>query len=238
MAIKKLLYKDSLEICSGISLVIPTLGQIIDHEEAYYSLVSLLTATPFDMMVQLDDMGIDFCKMEDYELFLLMFANLKTQDTSLIFKDLDLTGFVPSVNPQNGLMVLFHREKKLIIDKMIHWKIVEGIRQIHRLKRNNKKVGNEDAKKFLLKRARIKQERRKNQVEESQLESLIIAMVNTEQFHYDFEGVRRLTIHQFSESVQQVIKKVDYSNRMFGVYSGTVDAKTLSQDDLNWLTHK
>lgn len=90
----------------------------------------------------------------------------------------------------------------------------------------------------MLQRAREKMRRRSKRVNDSQLEELIVAMVNTEQFHYGFEGTRELSIYQFNESVRQVIKKIDYDNRMHGVYAGTVNAKELSQDDLNWLTHK
>ena len=80
--------------------------------------------------------------------------------------------------------------------------------------------------------------RNRNRKQESQLEPLIIAMVNAEQYKYDFEGTRELSIYQFNESVRQIIKKVDYDNRMYGIYAGTINAKELSQDDLNWLTHK
>ena len=80
--------------------------------------------------------------------------------------------------------------------------------------------------------------RRKNRSTRSQLEDLIVALVNTEQFHYGFEGTRELSIYQFNESVRQVIKKIDYDNKMRGVYAGTVSAKDLSQDDFNWLSHK
>lgn len=50
--------------------------------------------------------------------------------------------------------------------------------------------------------------------------------------------ILELSIYQFNESVRQIIKKIDYDNKMYGVYAGTVSAKDLSQDDLNWLTHK
>ena len=63
-------------------------------------------------------------------------------------------------------------------------------------------------------------------------------MVNAEQFKYDFESVRNITIYQFNECVRQIVNKVNYDNRMHGVYSGTVNAKELSQADLNWLTRK
>ena len=80
--------------------------------------------------------------------------------------------------------------------------------------------------------------RNKNKKGLSQIEQLIIAMVNTEQYKYDFEGTRELSIYQFNESVRQIIKKVEYDNRMVGVYTGNLNVKELSQEDLNWLTHK
>ncbi len=90
----------------------------------------------------------------------------------------------------------------------------------------------------MLKRAKEKQRRNRNRKSTSQLESLIVAMVNAEQYKYDFERTKELSIYQFNESVRQVIKKVDYDNKMYGVYTGRINAKELSQDDLNWLSHK
>ena len=98
--------------------------------------------------------------------------------------------------------------------------------------------GNEEAKKYLLERARVKRNRNKNRKEVSNLESLIIALVNTEQFKYDYDGVQNLTIYQFNESVQQIIWKIDYEHRMHGVYAGTINAKEMNQDEFNWLMHK
>lgn len=238
MSTLNLLYQKRYVINDFISIVIPTVGEIIDNEDAYYNLVSVLTAMPIDLMCQLEDAGIDFTSIDEYELFLLMFAGFKSQDTSLIFGDLDLSKFKIAVNGQNGNIVLFDEEHDIKIDRAIHGQIAGVLRKIHHLEKNRRKPANDEAKQFMLKRARDKMKRRKNRKEDSQLESLIVAMVNTEQYKYDFEGTRELSIYQFNESVRQVIKKVDYDNRMYGVYTGTINAKELSQDDLNWLTHK
>lgn len=233
-----LLYQKRYVINDFISIVIPTVGEVIDNQDAYYNLVSVLTAMPIDLMVQLEDAGIDFTSINEYELFLLMFAGFKSQDTSLIFGDLDLSKFKIAVNEQNGNVVLLDEEHDIKIDRAIHGQIAGVLRKIHHLEKNRRKPANDEAKQFMLKRARDKMKRHKNRKEDSQLESLIVAMVNTEQYKYDFEGTRELSIYQFNESVRQVIKKVDYDNRMYGVYTGTINAKELSQDDLNWLTHK
>lgn len=240
MATRNLLYKRSYAINDSIKISIPLVGDILDNdnEDNYYSLVSVLTAMPIDMMVQLDEAGIDFTSINDYELFLLMFDGIKSQDTSLIFGDLDLTKFNIAINEQNGTVVLLDSENNITIDRAIHSQIAGILRIIHHLEKNRRKPANPEAKEFLLERAKAKIKRRKNRTEDSQLESLIIAMVNAEPYKYDFEGTRELSIYQFNESVRQVIKKVDYNNRMYGVYTGTINVKELSQDDLNWLAHK
>lgn len=234
-----LLYKNSYSINDNIKIMIPTVGEILDFgEDQYYGMVSNLTAMPIDLMVELDDLGIDFTTINDYELFILLFSSLKSRDTSLIFGDLDLGGFSPAINEQNGTLVLLDKENDIMIDRGIQGQIAATLRRIHHLEKDIRKPGNEEAKRFLLERARIKRKRRKNRKTESQLESLIVAMVNTEEFKYNFNEVQDLTIYQFNESVRQVRKKVDFNNLMIGVYSGTVDAKELSQEDLNWLIHK
>ena len=238
MATLNLLYKQEYAINEHIKIQIPTVGEVLDNEDDYYTMVTMLTAMPVDMMVQLDDIGVDFTAVNEYELFLILFNALKDKDTSLIFGELDVKPFRSAVNPQNNTIVLRDKETGVVIDRGIQGQIASVLRKIHNLKRNNRKPANQEAREYMLQRAREKMRRRSKRVNDSQLEELIVAMVNTEQFHYGFEGTRELSIYQFNESVRQVIKKIDYDNRMHGVYAGTVNAKELSQDDLNWLTHK
>ena len=238
MGTLNLLYQRQYAINDAIKIQIPTVGQIVDQEDDYYSVVGALTAMPIDMMVQLDDAGIDFTTINDYDLFLMMFAGLKEQDTKLVFGELDLTRFQMMVNQKNGMVVLRDEEKDITIDRAIHGQIAATLRKIHHIEKNRRKPANKEAKDYMMERARIKMKRNKNRKRDSQLESMIVALVNTEQFKYNFETVRDMTIYQFNESVRQVIKKIDYDNRMRGVYAGTISAKDLSQDDLNWMVHK
>lgn len=235
---KSLLYEDSLRINDYLEVKIPTVREILDNEEQYYGIVSSLVATPFDMMVQLDDAGIDFTQIDDYELFLMMFQTIRTQDTSLIFGDLDLSAFEPAINEETNMIVLIDQNTGAIIDKPIYFKIASALRKIHHLERNRKKAGNGEARRYLLERARAKLKRQRRKQYDSQLDPLIIAMVNTQEFKYNYEETKALSIFQFNESVIQIVKKVDYLNKMHGVYSGTVSVKDLKQEDLNWLTHK
>ena len=238
MATLNLLYRNEVEINEFIKVRIPSVGEILEHEDDYYRLVSLFTAMPIDMMVQLDDIGIDFTSINEYDLFLLLFSSLQQQDTSMILGDLDLKPFHTVINEQNGTIILRDEQSGVNIDRAIHGEIAQILRKIHHLEKNVRKPANEAARKYMLQRMRDKMRRHKKRTYDSQLESLIIALVNTEQFSYGFEGTRELSIYQFNESVRQIIQKIDYDNKMRGVYSGTVSAKDLSQDDLNWFIHK
>lgn len=232
-----LLYQRSYKINDWLSIAIPTVGEILDHEDDYYSMISMLTAMPIDYMLPLDDAGIDFSQINEYELFLLLFPSLQSMDTHLVFGDLDLRRFVMMQSEVNNQIILRDVVSGYVIDRAIHDRIAAALRTIHKIERNNKKPGNDEARKYMLERARIKARRRKRS-EISQIEQMIVAMVNTEQFKYGFEEVRDLTIYQFNESTRQIIKKVEYEHRMTGIYAGTIDAKSMSQDDLNWLIHK
>lgn len=73
MPTQNFLYKNAVDITEHISIVIPDVGYVVDNEDDYFSMVTMLTAMPIDMMVQLDDIGIDFSTINEYELFLLLF---------------------------------------------------------------------------------------------------------------------------------------------------------------------
>ena len=238
MAIFNLLYEDSVRINDNIRIMIPTVGEVLAHEEEYYRLVSVITAMPYDMMVQLDDLGIDFTQIDDYELFLLLFPGLRSENTELLFGDLDLSRFTTEINPKNNTVILRDPETGIVIDRGIFTTIANTLREIHHLEKTIKKPGNEDAKKYLLERTRKKLARRKSRKSNSELQSLIVAMVNSSEFKYDYGSIKDISIYQFNQSVHQIIKKTDWSNRMHGVYAGTVDAKRLTDDEMSWISFK
>lgn len=234
-----MLYRREVEICEGITLCIPTVGEIISHDAGeHYEMVNLIISTPSDMMVQLDDLGIDFTTITEYELFFLFFGALREKDTSLIFKNLDLSKFEVMVKQDDESIVLYDAEDDIMIDEKIYRQIANKLRAIYHIKKNNKKPANAEARAFMIERARKKQKReaRKNKNKEtSALEDLIISLVNTEQFNYRYDEVLDITIYQFNSSVHQIIDKIKFDNMMIGCYAGTVDMQKLNQEELNWM---
>lgn len=97
----------------------PTLGEICDFGEGrYFSIMQTLTAIPSDMKSQLDDIGIDYESISDFELFILLIKTLNNKDTKIIFGDLDLSKFEVYTDSSNGETVL---AQKIIKEKEIDY---------------------------------------------------------------------------------------------------------------------
>lgn len=229
------LYQTNIEVSDAISVMVPTVGQIIDNEDDYYQVACMIVATPYDMMVQLDDAHIDFTKIDDFELFILLFENLRAMNTSLIFGDLDLSGMKVAKFEGTGELVLTDSERDITIDRVVHAKLCDSIRNMLHMEKNNKKPGNEEARKYLIDRERKRQKRAKNKRRDSQLENYIIALVNTEQFPYNYETVRNISIYQFYASLNQIAHKIKYDNTMIGYYAGTIKFEDLAPADRTWI---
>lgn len=232
----KLLYADRYQINDKIYVRIPTVGEVLENEDAYFEIVYSIVATPYDMMVQLDESGIDFTKITSFDLFCLLFGHLREMDTSLVFGDLDLTKFRTAVNNQNGNVVLRDEENDIVIDRAIHGQICACLRKLLNIPKTEKTPGNEEARVYMLEKARKKMKRKKRRKQsDSQIEDLIIALVNTAEFPYDYMSVRDISIYQFYASLKQVTHKVKFDKTMIGVYAGTVPFDKLAMDERSWI---
>lgn len=236
---KSLLKLSSVDILPNLSIRIPTVGEILEDEQQYYSLISSLTATPFQYMVQLDDIGIDFTKITDYELFMMLFPNFAKGDIRILFGDLDLSDISIRKNTENNTFILYSSKNDITIDELIYTRIADCIRKINCLTRENRKPGNDEAKQFRINLERKKQKRNTKKPYEPYLEKLVVALVNRPEFKYNYEQVDNLTIYQFNQSFEQIKTSINFDNTMIGVYAGTVDtSKIKDRSCLSWLPIK
>lgn len=235
---KKSLLKSSSVVIpdTRLSIRIPTVGEILEDEQHYYSLISSLTATPFQYMVQLDDIGVDFTQITDYQLFIFLFPSLARSDTSILFGDVDLSDIQIRTNPENGIPILYSRQNDIVIDEFIYIQLTDYIRKINNLKKENRKPGNAEAKEFRIKLERKKQKQNAMKPYEPYLEKMVVALVNRPEFKYNYEQAEKLTIYQFNQSFEQIKTSITFDNTMIGVYAGTVDTSRIKDKScLSWI---
>lgn len=81
---------NKIPITDKIYIRIPTVGEILDHEQIYYSITYNLTSSPYQQMVRLDDMGIDYSQISEWELFMqtIHFYSISISQMKLEIKEL------------------------------------------------------------------------------------------------------------------------------------------------------
>ena len=128
-----LYFGDDYVINEYITITQPTIDQIVRYGEAsYFSMVHTLTAIPSDMKsIIWDQMQLDWTKIEDFELFMILSQTLTPDKTGILFGDLDFSKLRPFNNNQNDEVVLANKETGLIIDKLIYTRIANYLRKLH-----------------------------------------------------------------------------------------------------------
>lgn len=238
---KSLLNQSSVKITDQITLNIPTIGEILDNEAMYFSIVSVMTATPYQYMVQLDDIGIDYTKITDYQLFQIFFPIYAQNDVSIIFGDLNLKDIALYHDQKTNLDVLYSPLSDTTIDEFVYYQMARTMRQVNCIKYERKRPKGEHTKKYLLEKERrhlknLERKRKNKEYEQSELEKLIVALVNNNHFKYDYESVKNLSIYNFYQSYKQIQHEINFNNIMRGVYAGTIDTTKLQDKScLSWI---
>lgn len=235
---------DELQLFRGKQYIIndrikinhPTIDQICDYgEQEYFGLVSRLTCVPSDYKVQLFDMGIDYEEISEFDMFVLMCKGLNVEQTYILFNELNFADLKLVQHNNTGEIMLYNFEQDFVIDRIIYELIMEYLRRIHGFEKNIEIAGNKFTKQILIEEARDSQEQNKNKPYKSMLIPLISAMTNCSDFKYSHSNVWDLPIYVFMDSVKRIQKIKNYNYLMQGAYSGNVDIKKISKNELNWL---
>ena len=246
MIVLERLIKDDLLIYRGNDFIINdkitihqcTLDEICTYGEYnYFALINTLTAVGADMKFQLFDAGIDYTKISDYQLFYsFLCRGISQEQSSIILGTLDFSKFEILSRQTTGDLVLYDKSDDIIIDEYTYLLIVDALRKMHGLKRNNQIPANESTKQALIDDARDEYIANINKKHTSQLQNMISTMVNSEGFKYNHDEVWNMKINAFLDSVKRISKIKDAGLLLQSGYSGYgVNLKDIPNKRLDWL---
>lgn len=237
---------DELQVYRGYDITIsdkitihqPTLDEICRYgEKQYWSMIYTLTSVGADMKFQLFDMGLDYTKIKDFELFSsLLCKNFTQEKTEILLGDIDFSMFQLYQKKNSEDVVMYDEKNDITIDEYTYSIIVDILRKIHGLKRNDQTPANESTKQILIEDAREEYERNKNKEYHSQLKNMISAMINSEGFKYNHSEVWNMKINAFMDSVKRITKIKNADLLLQSGYSGFgVNLKEVSNKQIDWL---
>lgn len=229
-----LYFGDNYVINDKIKLHQPIIGEIVDYGEAsYFSMVHTLTAIPSDMKSQLWDMGIDWCEISEFELFIMLSQTMTPDKTGIIFGDLDFSKFRPFRNSQNDEIVIADKESGIIIDNLIYTRMMSFLRKLHNITPKPEKAKSKIAKQAMIDEDRRNREYNKDKKFKSYLLPLISAVKVKQGYTKDY--VRNMGLYEFFDDLSrmQVIDSADHL--LTGAYSGMADLSKVPKEQFNWL---
>lgn len=258
---------DDIQITPRITVMQPTIGQIADFgEKKYFNAVHTITATGADLKWQLwDYAGIDYTKIEDYELFVTFIAQIVSSKKrlyeqiadsdeyksdpsiiseddmeqmlynplSIILKNIDLGDFIVCTVKDTEDVILYNPDKDITIDRAVYSRMVDAIRKIHGLKRNNEIPANERTKMDLIDDARDDAMMASSKPYKSILKPLVSALTVKCGLCGD-DKVWDMPVSMFFDNIKRIAKIQDSQLLLQGAYSGFASLKDVDKSRLDW----
>lgn len=239
---------DELQIYRGKDFIVskhiilrqPTIGEICDFGETkYFNLIHTLTSVGADFKWQLFDIGIDYTKVNDFELFRsLLIKGLTPEITSTILGSLDFSKFEEAIVIKNNEPCIAQKINgdTVIIDEFTYKVMIDYLRKVHGLQRNDQVPANESTKQILIDDDRDEYLSNQNKEHKSHLLNLVSSMINSSEFKYNHETVWDMKIGAFMDSVRR-IKKIKQAQLLLqSGYSGYgINLKDINKKEIDWL---
>jgi len=229
-------YRKDIKYNDKITFKQPTVGEVLDMgEREYFSVARGLVSIPSDKKSELFDVGIDWMTISDFQLFCSIAPQFSIDETRLLLGDINLQEFELCERKDNGEMVLYNSTTDCIIDRYVYQHISDYICKLHGFELKPEVAVNEMTKRVLIEVDRDDKEIAKNKPYQSILIPTISFLVNSQGFKHDEFEVREMGIYSFFDSLKRItlIKKID--QLYAGLYSGTVDQKSIKSTDVDYL---
>lgn len=226
------------EINDQIRIRKPTLREIAAvGEQRHYSMLSAFVSVPSDVIAELDEIGLDFTQISEWELFLLFVQRISKEDSAIWFEggiDFNYNMTNLYLNKENGMTVLITNDG-VKIDLNIYNKIAEYLRAVYDIQVKRERPRNKLTKRVMIQEAKSKLAYARRKPHKSQLRNMISTVVNAEGGKYNYDQILDLDIVAFTDSVKRIACIASTKALMQGAYSGMVDIKKISKDSFDMM---
>ena len=232
---------ENYRINDRLTIYLPTVEEVKNFgEDLYFHVLSIFVRKPYDLAVELDDEGVDYQTITEWDLFSRSITHLPIGFTCILFGKVDFTKFIRVRDPEKDIYVLVNREdQSFVIDEAIYMQIAQFLRYIHFISEKVQyDVGNAIAKKFLLDRMRRKRQKMLKDIKNgkyhkhSQISDMIKYCVNNAGFKYNYESVMKMKLNLLYESYFYLVHGDERKALLGGIYNGTVDTDKMKDKSM------
>lgn len=203
----------------------PTVREVMFDigEKKYWSIIYSLVATSSDLIAQLDDKGLDWEKVPDFDIFIMNFILLGEEYLSIVLPTIKPSKFILKENPDNQEIILYDEEDGITIDRNIYECIADYIRFAHGIEKNVVRAANAYTHRDLIEDAheQIRLNKLKSKSHKSQMKAYISYVINS--LGYKIDDVLDMKINYFFDCVKRLNAIETAKTMPFMMYYGMID---------------
>ena len=252
----RLYFREPYKVKDKVIINQPTIQDIIDYgEREFYAMLRIFIENTTMCRVQLWDLGIDWNKISDYQLFVGFVPMLQPEQTKVLFGDLNFTLLKPwprqipnpkfdenkeeddEKNPKEITeIILYDPVNDIELNEADYLQIALCLRTMFGFFPKEEKVLGFKKDVIEQERANMKRSAEKNKDKSSStLLPLISSCVNHPGFKYKIEELKDIGICAFMDSVQRLQIYESTTALLKGAYSGFIDTKDIKPEQFNFM---
>lgn len=209
-----------------ITVRFPTVREIMFDigEKEYWQAVFMLTMTPSDVIAELDDDGLDWEQVPEFDLFIKNFIFMSEDMLRIFLPCLNKDNFQLVENENIQQINLYDPVNDILIDSNIYLYIVDYIRYVHGIKKNIIKAGNAYTHKGLIEDAHKHKKwasMKKAKADKSQMKAYVSFLMAS--LSYSRDEVLDMQMNFFLDIIKRVSAIETAKEMPFMAYSGMID---------------
>lgn len=234
----KMFFCEDYTTKSGVVVREPRIGEIMAvGEEEFYKNLNIWVTNTTSYRVILWRMGVDWCKITDFELFCNLYKATDPDITSLILPDLKLDSFVQKyrvLGEEEYEPVLYSEEMDMVIDNPAYLEISQYLRTLFNIFPKDEFAKGKTTKEMI-----IWEDEQKFQKKEegfsSSLFPLISSCINYPGFKHSLADLRNVGIFEFMDSVNRIQVYENTRALLNGSMSGFCDTSKVDKQNFNFM---
>ena len=247
-----MLFGEPFNVGNGMDILIPTVGDILalPHSDIdFYQTLYIWIANPTTYRLMLWDNGIDWNKISNYDLFLMLFKTENSDVSKMLFKDVvfgDFQIYTKSYtekdengeNVEKKEMTLFNPKTNIEISEKDYTLISDYLKAAFNIYPKVEKAKGRITKESIIEEERMNlaiRERKGENEPTSSLLPLVSSCINHPGFKYNLQELRDVNFVQFMDSVQRLQIYENSTALLRGSMGGFVDTSKIDKDEFNFM---
>ena len=229
-------------VTSEIKILQPTIGDIVSlGETKFYNTLYIFILNTTSYRLQLWDMGIDWNKISDYELFCMLLKGVNYEVSKTIFGDIIFSDFglyTKTLKDGSQVMTLYNQEENIEIDENTYAHIAQYLRTVFNIFPKVEKTKGKTTKEWLIEEEREKLHSQKDNNSKSMMLPLVSTYLNHPGTKYKKSELREVGIFEFMDSIQRIQIYESTVALTQGMYSGMISTKDIDKEAFNFMREK